>query len=261
MLPLTQIKERVAQGLDVNTPGFGGSTLLHLACRVSQNVDVVKFLVEHGADVNLANNMGNTPLHHAVRFARSKAMAHLLIGAGADVNCSNENNEHPINFALMSLAHLGVLSDVELERELLVSSSVELVSFLLDNGANCESHTLLHQAIRCAGSYSIVPLLVKYGADVNSVNCLGMNSLHVAIEHLLSLLDEERELFGSAKIAFNDLIVEAVEIVHFLVDSGVDVKAADSSGDTPLAIALKHAHSRSEEFDNLVDFLAFCRQE
>lgn len=67
--------------LNVNRPGPGGFTALHLAARRGSQ-RCVELLLAHGADVAAVTAVGKTPLDLALTNKR-EAIAELLQGAGA----------------------------------------------------------------------------------------------------------------------------------------------------------------------------------
>jgi ankyrin repeat protein len=131
-----------------------GEQLIHHVCRIN-NLDIVKYLVENGANVNYANNLRCSPIH-CVRFGRDGALElikylvehgadikhraifgrtlihyicmqrsvtlelinYIVKELGADVNCADSNGWCPIHFTC------------------LVNESIELIEYLLANGAN-----------------------------------------------------------------------------------------------------------------------------
>jgi ankyrin repeat protein len=58
------------ENVNVNTKGWDGNSLLHIACKKARKlpVDLFKLLIEtHGADVNTQNDHKDTPIHYAFR--------------------------------------------------------------------------------------------------------------------------------------------------------------------------------------------------
>jgi len=63
--------------------GVSGETLLHVAA-YTNNLELVKYLVESGADVNACDNGNRTPLHEAGRGRGDIDMIKYLLDHGAD---------------------------------------------------------------------------------------------------------------------------------------------------------------------------------
>jgi len=76
-----------------------GNTALHESCRVSDDTEVMEFLLESGAAVNAVNNDGWSPLFYAVGFARPEC-AKVLLAAGATVNHRRNGGDTPLDYAL-----------------------------------------------------------------------------------------------------------------------------------------------------------------
>jgi len=79
-----QIQALLTDGLDVDTRGEWGETLLILAAQY-QRGDIVRLLLELGANVNFQSDEGYTALHHAVEEGDYDVVNQLL-DAGADMS-------------------------------------------------------------------------------------------------------------------------------------------------------------------------------
>lgn len=75
-----------------------GMTLLHLAVWKSQNIDIVKHLVQNGPDINVKSKAGYTPLHYAAKFNTPKVI-HFLIQSGADLEIRDNSGKCPVDYA------------------------------------------------------------------------------------------------------------------------------------------------------------------
>lgn len=96
-----------------------------------------------------------------------------------------------------------------------INNRIEIVKYLITNGAivdqkggNLET-TPLHWAVR-QGLLNMVVLLMKYGADPNSVDIEGCTCLHVASQ------------------------LSQTAVVAYLIGKGMDVDQVDNNGMTPL---------------------------
>ena len=85
------------------------------AVESGQNNEIIPQLIEHGFNVNAANTSGFTALHNATK---NIAIAETLIQHGALVNAQAVNGSTPLHEAAVHAKEL------------------EMVQFLLDNGAN-----------------------------------------------------------------------------------------------------------------------------
>lgn len=78
---LSQVKDYLRQGKDVNTRNEDGKTLLHIAALVGES-EVLEFLIANGANLNMKDNAGSTPLDYA-QCHQHFSMAKLLVANGA----------------------------------------------------------------------------------------------------------------------------------------------------------------------------------
>ena len=81
---MKRLEELIAQGVDVNTKGSGGTTALYDAV-VRKRQDVVEFLLEHGADVTIKHY--GIPL---LASASTVEIAKMLVDHGSDPNTRSD---------------------------------------------------------------------------------------------------------------------------------------------------------------------------
>nr|CAI5860274.1 unnamed protein product [Callosobruchus analis] len=74
-----------------------GYTPLHRAC-YSNNIEVVRYLIECGADIGAKTEVQWQPLHSCCQW-NHKECAWLLIQNGADVNAQSEGSQTPLHIA------------------------------------------------------------------------------------------------------------------------------------------------------------------
>lgn len=151
----------IENGADINALGNDNITPLFYAI-LSQNIEIVKLLVESGADLNASmKDKGNdsaTLLFFAID-SQNIEIVKLLVDSGADINkASLRDND---NVTPLYLA-------VDLE-------NIEIVKFLVDSGADINASlsdndnvTPLFLAIK-SQNIEIVKLLVESGADINII--------------------------------------------------------------------------------------------
>ena len=165
----------IAQGADVNAPGFGGLTPLFPAC-VDGEKEVIELLISKGADVNAKAKgvaiRGLTPLHAACRSGR-RDVAGLLIDKGADLNAK-------ITFTFLPMLgwtplHLGSSLGHKDVVELLIAKGADI------HIQNSNSRTPLHEACS-TGQKDVVELLIGRGADINAKDSTGQTALSLAKE-------------------------------------------------------------------------------
>ena len=121
---LEVVKRLIDLGASINAPSDDGSTaVLHACC--CKNIEVVKCLVRHGADVKIPNTNGATCLMSAVRLS-CKELCQIFIENGADINarCSLFGN---------TALHYAIIADTNSDFN---PKMEDLVQLLIDHGAN-----------------------------------------------------------------------------------------------------------------------------
>ncbi len=93
------VRQKLAEGADMDDRGDDGYGLLHLAAWFGR-LDVARLLLEKGADPNIValNESRVTPLHSAVA-ARHRDLAALLLALGASANVLQKGGWTPLHSA------------------------------------------------------------------------------------------------------------------------------------------------------------------
>lgn len=110
------VKERLAEGRDVNLRDSGGRTLLMQAVIEKDDI-LVKILIRNNADVNIRDHRGWTALHFAAEFDNRFA-SQILLDSGADVHARDAFGVNVIARAVFA-----------------VREGLDLIRELLDHGA------------------------------------------------------------------------------------------------------------------------------
>lgn len=149
--------------IEPDVRSFQGWTALQQACAAEsgQVEAVVKQLIKHGADINAAPGHGYsmTALQAACEVGR-KPLIELLLNHGADINAPPGGRGYTA---------LG---------QACFSGHTEIVQFLLEGGAQVNQNIQQLQgssALTAAaqnGSWAIIELLLKYGADPKDASAL-----------------------------------------------------------------------------------------
>lgn len=83
------VKLLLEHNADISKRSDTGSTILHLACALSENPTMVKLFLAAGADINATSNDGKTALRKAAQFHRLQNVQYLLhANADPEVVCS-----------------------------------------------------------------------------------------------------------------------------------------------------------------------------
>ena len=234
-----------SQDLDVKDDK--GCTPLHIAVLAGKE-EVSQLLIEHSVDLNIEDINHRAPLHMAAYRALPKATRMLLERGGplkARLNARDKNSWMPLHLASARgysgiaalLLKFGAEVDAQDEdgmtplhlasqdRHHFLSSeedyqNTETAQQLLEHGAsahvrNKNGQTPLHLASR-RDLFSIVALLLKFGADVDAQDNDAMTPLQLGLQGLSS--------YGS-------------KTAQLLLEHGASVHVRDKNGQMPLHLA------------------------
>ncbi|NLK91728.1 MAG: hypothetical protein GX273_01135 [Bacteroidales bacterium] len=221
-------------GISINAKNELGETALLAAAATDCNTAVVNLLLQHGANINDKDIFGCTALVKACETLNSDVVK-LLLANGAEVdsdcfvslfqrdiidieelqsiidlskilidkniNINTRNNEFEGNTysstALMYAASYKHDEDLGTSAKLLLEKQVELMGFLLDNGAeinavNTQGKTPLMCAIEAKNEH-IVAYLLERGADTNIKDNKGNTALTYAYINSVKVIGELRK--------------------------------------------------------------------
>ena len=154
------VKLLLKHGANVNALGKYGRTALFVAtCSYGRNDAVVELLLKNGANVNTSDEYGRTALLEASRSGRH-AVVELLLQFGADLEASGRH------------AHTALTCAAFYGRD-------EINQPLLEKGARADRNSALVEAAS-RGHSSIVELLLRHDADVDSASMTGWSALSLA---------------------------------------------------------------------------------
>jgi uncharacterized protein len=101
---LELMKWLIENGAVVNHQDRNGFSALHFTAQENK-VDASKLLIENGADLDLKDGNGNTPLSNAVFSSRGDfALVNLLVNSGANLD---NVNDHEITPRLLAISIYG----------------------------------------------------------------------------------------------------------------------------------------------------------
>jgi len=198
----------LSKGVDINVGDEKTQGPIFYAA-AGGHTELVKLLLDRKAALTppgLLGEAAGTPLHDAARGGHVATME-LLLARGVPLN-AREFGETAFQVAAGA-------------------GQVESLRFLLSKGAKVDytppqygNETALHLATQ-EGHLAAVKFLIESGANVNAVDAhFGRTPLHKICDH--AGLDGERK-----------------EIAELLLDKGAKVDVKDSTGKTPLALALE----------------------
>jgi len=227
---IEDVRQHLADGVDVNAKIEGGGTPLHYAATAAQK-EIAELLIAKGADVNARDDDGETPLDTAIQI-RSTKLADLLRKHGGKrgdwFNADNSIHRAARAGHIEAVKkHLGDGTDV--------------------NAKNADGWTPLHEAARW-GQKEIAELLIAKGADVNAKDEDGWTPLDWAITNIrgahykqtetIALLRKHggktSEWFKAEESIHIAAKIGHLEAVRQHLAAGANVNAIDHEGNTPL---------------------------
>ena len=214
-------------GANPNTLFAGNHVLSESAS--AGNLEIVKVLIKHGAELNATDSEDQNALQKA-SMKGDKALVAYLLDRGADVDHEDRNG----CTSTIHAAHLGF---------------AEIVQLLINGGADLEHHasngwTPLHS---CHSHVETTHVLLKNGADVNSVTKLGATPLFLAassgaydvVKALLSYMpDLELTLADGASALIGGIRAGNAEVVRLLLEAGANINRQSERKQFPLQFAV-----------------------
>jgi len=227
----------VNSGADVNATDAGENTPLHVGIPPNSYLNVVALLVSRGADVNLRDEHGDTPLHIAVMLNRSPESVKLLLASGGDIYIRNINGKTPLYIAVQERrVHLIPLL-IEYGSEIFAFDNNGVTPFDISTKANdgtynllitkdtvnqrdSSGNTMLHSAVINSAKPEQIGRILDHRALVDSRNRGGDTALHIAVR------------------------TNQKEIGEYLIVRGANIFSLNSTGESPLSLALKTDNMR-----------------
>jgi len=84
-------------GIDINTTGINGLTLLHISIK-QQNLVITKLLLNKGANCNAQDNFGATPIHYVSYFGCSTNFVETLSDHGCNLSWPDSLGKTPLHY-------------------------------------------------------------------------------------------------------------------------------------------------------------------
>jgi hypothetical protein len=250
------------KGADPNLRDEHGDTPLHIAILLNRPVDVIQTLLGRGSDVHIRNMQGITPLYIAVQEGRT-ALIPLLLTYGSEVFASDNSGVTPFDLAIRDPGNIF---------EILVTTETVIQR-------DSEGNTMLHAAVRNRGMPRHIGIILDHRALVDARNRAGDTALHIAVitnqrENGEFLILRGANIFAVNAEGISPLYLTFVSpggIRHWMlnpttiiatdglrnnmlhlasqwnldtaipviINSGVSVEAQNSTGETPLFMAVK----------------------
>jgi ankyrin repeat protein len=165
---LDKVRFLLGKGADINGSNVPWGMRPLVRAILTQNVTVVKLLVESGAALNLCATDGKArSALHAAALVGNLEIAECLIAAGADLDCRDFNGFIPLAIAI-------------------INNKTKLALDLMKKGADVnipdyKNRTPIHHAVR-SNNLKCTKQLVQFGADVNHRGYRNVTALAMAIK-------------------------------------------------------------------------------
>jgi ankyrin repeat protein len=211
------------KGVNGDTKGRNGNTLLHIACIKinSLPIEMFKFLIETiGCDVNTQDENKDTPIHRALRCFDPNnggditVLTYLLSQMNVNVNTKGYNDHTILHLTCEKINNL----PLEIFKLLIETNGCDV------NAQDKDNDTPVHFAFHCfnpndGGNITVlIYLLTQTNINVNTKGFNGETLLHTACEKINSL---------------------PLDIFKLLIETkGCDVDAQNNNKNTPIHSAL-----------------------
>jgi ankyrin repeat protein len=211
----------IERGINIHACSDYEFTALHTAAGRDGSVQSIEMLVQHGLDVNGKSKNGISPLAQAVNMNKPGAVKALLaLGASTDAR-------GPGNMNLLQLAQIPPRSPLiaAMLREAGAKEdppgTPQPCQFTTDTTPLCSIPGFIGM-----GDSPRVEKAIEGGIDINARGPLGRSFLMIA----LGLPKARSDLPAGQQRLYDHTIQHRIELAHYLLQHGIDVKATDDQG-------------------------------
>lgn len=266
---LILVERLLAAGANPGARNRAGTPVLHAAV-LTGDLPIVQKVLEAGADLGMENSRGETVLLLAVR-KKNKNMVDWLLAKGADPKLRDSRLDRtPLNHALdegcYEIAKILLYASTYSKDELgsLLFSYVRrplprqnLLCDLIEAGASVhltDEHgvTPLHAAVR-TGNVDAIPILLQFGADINSQSDKGPVYLFFTSPEGHRGLYTDQFKHEPLALGFTPLMLAAihsdVRSVEILLQAKADVNLTTLKNATALDFVTTLLDAERERFD------------
>ncbi|CAF3015010.1 unnamed protein product [Rotaria sp. Silwood2] len=235
-----EVEKLLQRGVDINTSNIDGLTALHQAC-IDNNLLMVEYLLNRSADINCQDNEGWTPLHAAASCGNLDIVKYLL-SRGAIVDVCNNEGELPIDIAEgddiiacleEDMRRKGIDDEQarNIEHALMLKHAQDWLNNNQKSNNKSLAETIVHARtgatalhVACAKGYiDVIDILIRAGANINSVDNDGWTPLHAAAHW------------------------DKHDVIKFLLERNADLNAKNYAGQTPLDVCDGVTHELLKE--------------
>ncbi|KAI6189373.1 Ankyrin [Aphelenchoides bicaudatus] len=225
----------VENNAQLESKGVAGFTVLHSAIYFnSNNIEIVRKLIELKADINAQTTNEWTALHLAAMKAGTQLLQ-LLLDNGAKLEVRDDSGLTPLHHAVSS-------NKLENTKWFISKGSIEFA-----NIKSVEKWTALHLAAEY-GDSEMVKLLVEAGIELEATDYFGRTSLHFAVmsnsyENAKILIANGANVNSQGGCENTPLHyavrIGSSKLVRLLVEARADTSIKNRDGLTPSQMASK----------------------
>ena len=243
----------------------GGQTLLHFAALFAENIEVIEILISMGAVVDAKDNDGLTPLGASVKM-NSAEIAKILLSKGANPNSKDSTGLTPFDMAILYgkvdivnvlLSHgidinskdefnLTPLHKAAVSRNTAGGKNIEIAKLLVSKRANISAKSPAGETPLDLARKAGDTIMVQYLSNI-SIRDRGFTDIFSAIKEgtvkdVKQFVEEKcGDIDVSTKDGFTPLhfavLGKNIEIVEYLVSTGMEIDIKGENDSTPLNIA------------------------
>ena len=216
------------RGADIDARTNNGESLIHVAAKQWNRVDIMQSLLDRGADIHVLTEKGENLVHIAADSSTS-SMLDYLIGNGASLDAANEK---------------GVLM-VAAKQDRLETLMALMKRGARLNTADSEGRSALHYAIAALPPKPDIVEVIVQEQTVNLIDIKGRTPLHYAHYESAQLSDSKLENWKT----------RAAHVTRLLIEGGASDTMIDEEGRIPKDYldwsTEVHRHDWKREYRNL----------
>ena len=210
--------------------------------------DFLKKIYDMNASVFYKDYLGNTAFHYAVEDKLSIPKIDLFLSLGFDVNLKNDKKRNPLMYYLVKHEDVFVREDISSEIKKFISAGMNV------NSRDLLGNSLLHFLCKNSNKIELIEYLLENGANINITNneketALMISVLNIAGDSFWSTHSKEigKEILTTPELANNihirDIFINPEEISSdlilpiFLLEHGAKPNITTLNGYSPLIMA------------------------
>ena len=225
------IRYLLDNGASINEKNSSNRTLLQDTA-LEGNYKIFRILMNYEPDLNLKDSYNKTVLYDAVE--------------GEDENILKDVIENIDNINLLDENNQTVLFKAVLKENTQIAKTLILYDIDI-NIRDKDGQTAIYNALlRGYDNYDVIELLVKKGIDLNITD----KENHTVVDEILHIIDLQNRSMNNLEGKYTLINKDRsyVEILTYLINSGLEIDKFDSNGNTALSKAIQKQNYEQIEF-------------